>query len=615
MPNPGKPEQPMPSPEPGEDKKPENGQEEPLVPEIVPGEEAEEEGIETGLMSKVGLAKLIHSTVEPPAESPIFLEEELDSPASLYLNELFRNPDFKKNEKARNKAFRRFQRLNEILYGTGYPPKKEEMEEEQPQQLSLEEIDDKINTLPTKRRILFVHIYKLEAVRDSLKEETDKDFVKEVEQELILRNAKGFQVPKELIGNLKRSPHHRYLTLGRIAEGRMGAKVDLVMDIDSDDEDDPYDVLKSLRVLGNAHNNDLFSRFQREARTAASVNSPHIIELRDAYLETDLTDEANTFKGGIGFVMELANGPNVEQLAEQAGGKLPPEQILEIISQVLTGLEKLHEKNIVHRDLKPANILSQKEALKEEYAKKKGQPYRLTFMIGDFGIVKQVEEVAERQSRLKKILTDLKDEKITEDEVLREGVEKLVKINLRELLAKLERVGYFDNAKEQDWSLIEKKHPGITEQFAALASHVSLPGEPSLTMEDTSVSGHTIGTPFFMAPEQIVAEKLTTAADIFSIGQIMYYLISGQYAFSARSRDKLMQKIASYNFTGLKDLLGSEGRTDVDDKVISLVGWAMERYEDDRPTAKQLREEIERYRKGQKPSAEFKKFMKKSKRS
>jgi eukaryotic-like serine/threonine-protein kinase len=86
------------------------------------------------------------------------------------------------------------------------------------------------------------------------------------------------------------------------------------------------------------------ARFDREARTLASLNHPNIGGIYGL-------EEAN---GSTALVMELVEG---EDLAQRiARGAIPLEEALPIAKQIAEALEAAHEKGIVHRDLKPANI-------------------------------------------------------------------------------------------------------------------------------------------------------------------------------------------------------------------------------------------------------------------
>ena len=103
----------------------------------------------------------------------------------------------------------------------------------------------------------------------------------------------------------------------------------------------------ALKVLSAemAHDPDRLARFQREARSVAALNHPHIVTIFSV-------EEAN----GVHFLtMELVEGQSLERLIPACG--LPVERILEIASALADALTAAHEKGIVHRDLKPANVM------------------------------------------------------------------------------------------------------------------------------------------------------------------------------------------------------------------------------------------------------------------
>jgi len=81
-------------------------------------------------------------------------------------------------------------------------------------------------------------------------------------------------------------------------------------------------------------------RFEREARTIATLNHPNICTLYDV--------------GPNYLVMELIEGPTLAERIKE--GALPLSDALAIAQQVIAALEAAHEKGIVHRDLKPGNI-------------------------------------------------------------------------------------------------------------------------------------------------------------------------------------------------------------------------------------------------------------------
>src|ERR1700740_967007 len=97
---------------------------------------------------------------------------------------------------------------------------------------------------------------------------------------------------------------------------------------------------------------ELRERFEREARTVASLNHPHICTLFDIGHQ-DGTDF---------LVMEYLEG---ETLAERLKkGPLPLDQVLQYTIEFSVGLDKAHRKGITHRDLKPGNIMLTKSGTK-----------------------------------------------------------------------------------------------------------------------------------------------------------------------------------------------------------------------------------------------------------
>lgn len=87
------------------------------------------------------------------------------------------------------------------------------------------------------------------------------------------------------------------------------------------------------------------ARFEREAKTVASLNHPHIVTLYS--VEED---------AGVRFLtMELVEGQGLDRVLAAAG--LPLAKVLDIGIAIADALAAAHEKGIVHRDLKPANVM------------------------------------------------------------------------------------------------------------------------------------------------------------------------------------------------------------------------------------------------------------------
>ncbi len=103
----------------------------------------------------------------------------------------------------------------------------------------------------------------------------------------------------------------------------------------------------AVKVLPPAMASDpeRLARFEREARSVAALNHPHIVTLYSVE-ESD----------GITFLtMELVQGDSLDARIPQGG--FPLDRILAIGAAVAEALDAAHQQGIVHRDLKPANVM------------------------------------------------------------------------------------------------------------------------------------------------------------------------------------------------------------------------------------------------------------------
>lgn len=91
---------------------------------------------------------------------------------------------------------------------------------------------------------------------------------------------------------------------------------------------------------------DAAIRFTREARIAAQLASPHIVNV----LDIGLTEDGLPF-----IVMEHLKGHDLEHHLTKKG-PLAIDEATDLVRQICRGLYEAHNHGIVHRDLKPGNI-------------------------------------------------------------------------------------------------------------------------------------------------------------------------------------------------------------------------------------------------------------------
>jgi Tol biopolymer transport system component len=142
----------------------------------------------------------------------------------------------------------------------------------------------------------------------------------------------------------------------------------------------------AVKILPDAFARDpeRLGRFEREARTLATLNHPHIAQIY-GFEES----------GGLhALVMELVEGPTLAEKLRQAGAgrvlsdprQLPGpkghglqlDEATSIARQIADALEAAHEHGIIHRDLKPANIKVRDDG---------------TVKVLDFGLAKAIDPV------------------------------------------------------------------------------------------------------------------------------------------------------------------------------------------------------------------------------
>jgi hypothetical protein len=105
-------------------------------------------------------------------------------------------------------------------------------------------------------------------------------------------------------------------------------------------------------------------RFLREARTAARLSHPNIVPLYTFGQAEDV----------LYYVMGYVEGESLEARLQREG-RLPPDEVRRITSELADALEYAHQKGVVHRDIKPDNVLLERSTGRA--------------LLTDFGVAKQ----------------------------------------------------------------------------------------------------------------------------------------------------------------------------------------------------------------------------------
>src|ERR1700730_10576642 len=198
----------------------------------------------------------------------------------------------------------------------------------------------------------------------------------------------------------------------------------------------------AIKVLPEAVAQDAerLARFEREARSLASLNHPNIVTIFSV-------EEAD---GSRFLAMELVDGESLDTLI--APGGLPLSRFFEIGVPLADALSAAHERGIVHRDLKPGNVMVTSEG---------------RVKVLDFG------------------------------------------------LAKLE----------------------------AADSNTDLTNTPTESRADLTSEGQVFGTVAYMSPEQARGAKVDARSDVFSLGVVLYQMVTGERPFQGASAVDMISAI------------------------------------------------------------------------
>jgi serine/threonine-protein kinase len=94
-----------------------------------------------------------------------------------------------------------------------------------------------------------------------------------------------------------------------------------------------------------------------------------------------------------------------------------------------------------------------------------------------------------------------------------------------------------------------------------------------------TITGALVGSPAYMSPEQAMEKVLDSRSDLFSLGTLLYHLVTGQLPFSGANPSIVLRNVIEGNRPGVQELA-----PDIAASMADLIEQLMQTKADDRPT-------------------------------
>jgi WD40 repeat protein len=157
----------------------------------------------------------------------------------------------------------------------------------------------------------------------------------------------------------------------------------------------------------------------------------------------------------------------------------------------------------------------------------------------------------------------------------------------RDLKASNVLVGAFGETIVIDW--------GLAKDLSLPDDPGAPPATPYRKAGDATEAGSVVGTPSFMPPEQARGEEVDERADVYALGALLYFVLSGRPPHEGGSSAEVLTRVREATPVPLAELVPT-----VPSDLAAIVSRAMAREKGARyPTAQELAEDLKRFQAGQ----------------
>ena len=245
------------------------------------------------------------------------------------------------------------------------------------------------------------------------------------------------------------------------------------------------------------------ARMLREARAAAAIRHVNVVTLFDIV----------SHQGDDILVMELVEGRTLSETLRKDGAP-PLETALRWIEEVARALVAAHGRGILHRDIKAANIMIGADGVK----------------VLDFGLAK-LRDGDPTPSVSRSPASSF--ERIALGETMPSQPATLPRALAETVTGGAAAGEGGDGAPAADMAATMPLHgdtAGTTPRRGDLASY-------------QTHAGQLLGTPLYMAPEQIEGALPDERSEVFSVGVLSYEILAGRPPYTAATMDVLFRQI------------------------------------------------------------------------